>query len=42
MKNYAYRAISYIIVTDSTGTHATLTDTPAYFTIYDTATRAHN
>ena len=42
MKNYAYRAISYIIVTDSTGTHATLTDTPAYFTIYDTATRTGN
>lgn len=42
MKDYAYRAISYIIVTDSTGTHATLTDTPAYFTIYDTASRAHN
>ena len=42
MKNYAYRAISYMIVTDSTGTHATLTDTPAYFTIYDTASRAHN
>lgn len=42
MKDYAYRAISYIIVTDSNGTHATLTDTPAYFTIYDTATRTGN
>ena len=39
MKNYAYRAISYIIVTDGSGTHAYLCDAPTYFTIYDTATR---
>ena len=39
MKNYAYRAISYMIVTDSTGTKAYLCDAPTYFTIYDTATR---
>lgn len=43
MKNYAYRAVSYMIVTDNEGTqHAYLTDTPAYFTFYDTATRAGN
>ena len=35
MKNYAYRAISYIMVGDT----AYLCDSPTYFTIYDTATR---
>lgn len=35
MKNYAYRAISYIMV----GNNAYLCDSPTYFTIYDTATR---
>ncbi len=39
MKKYAYRAVSYIVVEDSTGTHAYLCDAPTYFTIYDTATR---
>lgn len=42
MKNYAFRAISYIIVEKNGTKTATLTDTPVYFTIYDTATRAHN
>ena len=43
MKNYAYRAIPYMIVTDSSGTTtAYLTSSPAYFTIYDTAAREHN
>ena len=39
MKNYAYRAISYIIVESDGDTNAYLCDAPAYFTIYDTATR---
>ena len=38
MKNYAYRAISYIMV----GNTAYLCSTPTYFTIYDTATRTGN
>ena len=42
MKNYAFRAISYIIVEKNGTKTVTLTDTPVYFTIYDTATRAHN
>ena len=43
MKNYAYRAIPYMIVTDSSGTTtAHLKSAPAYFTIYDTAAREHN
>ena len=42
MKNYAYRAVSYMIVKKGNTTTAYLTDTPTYFTIYDTATRAHN
>lgn len=42
IQNCAFRAIPYMIVTDSTGTHTYITDSPAYFTFYDTATRAHN
>ncbi len=38
MRNYAYRAISYIMV----GNTAYLCSTPTYFTIYDTATRTGN
>lgn len=39
MKNYAYRAISYIIVESDGVKKVYLCDAPAYFTIYDTATR---
>ena len=42
MKGYAYRVISYMIVEKNGTTNAYLTDSPAYFTIYDTASREYN